>query len=270
MQIGKHNIAILAAMGAMAAMVHDDQPGAAGGGTAKAEEKKKPEIVKAEAPAAPNGFVAMLPNVFHFKTEKLKNEKGEEIGTGKKHPSVEIYLPVPTKSRLVEFLQDTEGKFTKEVELLNQAITDQIYRIARVQINELREKTPDGNITPASLNYDKLDWTAIANMPKSERGAYAPNEEELKSFFDSYLEVMPAAAEKTKEKIENHVLCFKTGFKKQRAQKEILEMFQNALQIYVASAGEAAVQDNADVIEYYSNKLERMLKAEETITMEDL
>lgn len=236
----------------------------------KKDEKKKPEIIKAPAPSAPTDYVDMSAQIFHFKTEKLRNEKGEEIGTGKKHPSVEIYLPVPKSDRLVEFLQNPEGKFTKERELLMTAVTDQIYRVARMQINELRDKQADAAITPASLNYDKLDWTAIANMPKSERGAYVPEEEDIKAFLESYQEIMPAATNKSKEKIENHVLCFQTGFKKQRAQKEILEMFKDALAIYISQAGEAAVEEHADVIEYFSNRLERMLKSEEKITMEDL
>lgn len=251
--------------------------------TAAGKEAKKPVIIKAEAPAPVNGYVDMKPNIFHFKTETLRNEKGEEIGKGKKHPSVEMYLPIPKAEKLVEFLQQPDT-FTKEVDgkqvtspnlekaLILEAITDQIYRVARAQINELRtnDKTKDVPITPASLNYDKLDWTFIANMPKSERGAYAPDDEELKAFLDHYLEIMPAATNKTKEKIENHVLCFKTGFKKQRAQKEILEMFQDALAIYVTKAGESALEEHSDVIEYFSNKLTKMLKAEENITMDDL
>lgn len=271
-KLGKYSLlAFATAAGIMQAQLQDG--GAPSGGTTeppKDDGKKKPEIVKADKPAAPTDYVEMSPQVFHFKTEKLRNEKGEEIGTGKKHPSVEIYLPVPKPDRLAEILTAGPDQFVKERELLMQAVTDQIYRVARSQINEIREKDSASNITPASLNYDKLDWTAIANMPKSERGAYAPDEEELKSFFDSYLEVMPAATNKSKEKIENHVLCFKTNFKKQRAQKEILEMFRDALAVYVSNAGEEAVEENSDVIEYYSNKLNRLLKAEETITMDDL
>lgn len=286
-KFGKFSLLALAAAGLCQSAVMEGGEGGGGVATApaadknKAEEKKKPEIIKAPAPTPINDFVVMSPQIFHFKTETLRNAEGKEIGKGKKHPSVEIYLPVPKDTKLAEFLLapdftevEVDGKpqkvVNKEKELIMQAVTDQIYRIARMQINEKREKNAGEQITPASLNYDKLDWTAIANMPKSERGAYVPEEEDIKAFLASYLELMPELANKSKEKIENHVLCFQTGFKKQRAQKEILEMFRDALNIYVASAGENNVEEHADVIEYFSNKLERMLKSEEKITMDDL
>lgn len=265
MQIGKHNLHILLACAAGMAVAMDDQAGASGSGNG---DKKKQEIITAPEPAAPNDYVDMTKQLFHFKTEKLRDEKGNVVGEGKKHPSVEIYLPVPKPTKLAEFLL-SEG-MSKEKELILSAVTDQIYRVARQQINDIRDKDSDAQITPASINYDKLDWVAIANMPKSERGSYVPDEEDVKAFLTSYKEVMPKATGKTSEKIDNHIVCFQSNFKKQRAQKEILEMFKDALAIYVSSAGEEAVGEHADVIEYYNGRLDRMLRSEEKITMEDL
>lgn len=206
---------------------------------------------------------------FHFKTEKMRDETGKEIGQGKKHPSVELDLPVPSISKLQEFLSNPT-LYVKEVDLLMNAITDQVYRIARTQINDFRETNKDATVTAAVLNYDKLDWSAIASMPKSERGSSIPSEEDIKAFLEVYLELMPTALNKSKDKIENHVVCFQTGFKKQKAQKEILEMFTNALSVFITSAGESVVEDHLEVIEYFSNRLEKMLKSEEKITMSDL
>jgi hypothetical protein len=213
--------------------------------------------------------VNMTKSNFHFKTEKLRDEKGAVIGEGKKHPSVEIDLPVPTKEFLAEMLLSPE-QFPKEVELIMQTITDQVYRVARGQINDFRENTKDAVVTAASLNYDKLDWTAIANMPKSERASTVPAEDDIKNFLASYLEIMPTALNKPKANIENHLLCFQTSFKKQRSQKEILEMFQNSLAVYTATAGDAAIEDHMEVIEYFGNRLDKLLKSEEKITMENL
>ena len=214
-------------------------------------------------------LVTLVKSVFHFKTEKLRDEKGAVIGEGKKHPSVEIDLPVPTIGRLQEYLAAPE-QFQKEVELLLATITDQVYRVARGQINDFREANKDTEVTAASLNYDKLDWTAIANMPKSERASSVPGDEDIKGFLDSYLAIMPTALNKPKQNIENHVVCFQTGFKKQRSQKDILEMFTNALSVYIATAGEAALEEHMEVIEYFTNRLSKLLKAEEKITMDDL
>lgn len=227
------------------------------------------------APTPINEFVNMAATLFHFKTDKdvvIKDEAGAVVETikGKKHPSVTIHLPVPKVTRLVEFLTDTTGQFAKEVDLLQQAVAAIVFQVARGQINDFREKTPSGVVTPSVINYDKLDFTAIANMPKSERGAYVPADEDVKAFLASYLEVMPKASNKSPEKIKNHIDIIASGFKKQRAQKDILEFFQDALAIYISAATEEAVEEHADVIEYYQSRLERMLKVEEKITMDDL
>lgn len=226
---------------------------------------------QAPAPTALNatGAVVNINEVFHFKKEKLRDSEGKVIGEGKKHPSVTLALPVPTLGTLAAFVA-APAKFAKELELIFSTVQDQVYRIARQQINDFREKNPEATVTSASLDYSKLDWTAIANMPKAERASSVPSDEDINAFLDSYKEVMPAALNKPQKNIDNHVLLFQSGFKKQRSQKEILEMFQNALTVYTATAGEAAVEEHGDVISYFSGKLERFLKTEEKITMDQL
>lgn len=225
--------------------------------------------VAVPTPLTATGPVAMVPSVFHFKTEKLRDEKGNVIGEGKKHPSVTLALPVPSVLRLQELLAEPT-KFAKEVELLLSTVQDQIYRVARGQINDWRENNKDGTVTAASLNFDKLDWTAIANMPKGERASTVPADEDIKAFLAHYLLVMPEALQKPKKNIENHIACFDTGFKKQRSQKDILEAFVTFLSTYIAVAGEEAVQEHQEVIEYFTGRLEKLLKTEEKITMDSL
>lgn len=227
------------------------------------------DTVTTEAATTADSAFQLIKQKFHFKTEKLRDESGKPIGEGKKHPSVELDLPVPTISKLQEFLSNP-GLYAKEVELLMATMVDQVYRVARGQINDFRENNKDGTVTAAVLDYNKLAWSAIANMPKSERGSSVPSDEDIKAFLDVYLQIMPTALNKSKDKVENHILCFQTGFKKQKSQKEILEMFQNALAIFVTAAGEEVVEEHSEVVEYYINRLEKLLKAEEKITMDDL
>lgn len=217
----------------------------------------------------PNATVVMVEQPFHFKTEKLRNEKGEEIGTGKKHPTVKIALPVPTQLKLMQWLSEPET-YAKELKLISDTMLDQVYRVARTQINDWREANKDGTVTTASLNYDKLDWTAIANMPKGERASSIPSDEDIKAFLESYLAIMPAALNKSKDKIENHLLLFSTGFKKQRSQREILEAVVGFISVYMSAAGEETVAEHEEVLDYFSAKLERMLKVEEKITLDSL
>lgn len=219
------------------------------------------------APAAPNDTVQMSKQVFHFKAEKLRDENGKVIGDGKKLPSATIYLPVPKADTLVSILQ---GPDNKEKELLLAAVNDVVYKAARQQINEFREKNEGVEVTPGTVNYDKLSWTAIANMPKSERGSYVPDEAEVKAFTEAYLDVMPGVLGKERAKIENHVAIFQTTFKKQRTNKEMLEFFKNMLVVFSGSVTPEVLEDVADVVEYYDGRLDRMLKSEEKITMDDL
>lgn len=220
-------------------------------------------------PLTATGPVALVKSTFHFKTEKLRDEKGNVIGEGKKHPSVAIDLPVPSLVRVQEYLADPV-KYKAEVELLFATMQDQIYRVGRGQINDWREANKEGTVTAASLNYDKLDWTAIANMPKGERASTVPADEDVKAFFASYLAIMPEALQKPKKNIENHIACFEAGFKKQRSQKEVLELFVTSLSTYVAVAGDDAVEEHLEVIEYFSTRLDKLLKTEEKITMDNL
>jgi hypothetical protein len=219
-------------------------------------------------PAPINEHVSMAKTPFHFKTDKVRDAEGKVIGNGKKHPSVDIYLPVPKAERLAQFL--TSPGFDKERDLVLTAVSAIIFGVARGQINDFREKSPDATVTPAVVNYDKLDFTAIANMPKSERGSFVPADEDVAAFLESYLAVMPAATNKPLDKIKNHCDIISTGFKKQRAQKDMLEFFKDALGIYVLNAPEEAVDEHSEVLEYFNNKLDRMLKVEERITMDDL
>lgn len=228
-----------------------------------------------QAVTATSQHVTMQKTPFHFKTDKPVVVKdaatGEVVSTtpGKKHPSVEVHLPVPKDSRIVEIMGATTG-FEKEKDLIRQAIASVVFGVARGQINDFREKNPEGVVTPAVLNYDKLDLTAIANMPKSERGSFVPADEDIKTFLDSYLELMPAITNKSPEKIKVHVDIISTGFKKQRAQKDMLEFFRDAIGTYVLNAPEEVVDEHSEVVEYFMSRLERMLKVEERITMDDL
>lgn len=259
---------------AFAAMAFRQQePGTDGAGAAAiadAAAKVNQPDAAAVAPPAPTAYVQMVPVKFHFKKEKIRDEAGKEIGEGKKLPSASLFLPIPKTDYLVEVLSDTTDKYAKEKALLMDAVSDIVYSVARMQINAFRETNKETPITMSVLNLEALDWNKIANMPKGERGTTVPSDEDIKAFLDSYLEVMPAATNKSKEKIENHVALFTAKFKKQRAQKDLLEVFQQALGIYTGAVSEEVLEDNLAVVEYYDNMLSRMLKSEEKITMDDI
>lgn len=219
-------------------------------------------------PPAPAGtdFKALK---FHFKTEKIRDDKGVVVGEGKKHPSVDLPLPIPTTATLATFLASA-AQFPKEVELLLSAVTDQIYNIARQQINAARENTKDLVVSAATLDFAKLSWTAIANMPKSERASIVPADEDVLAFLEVYKQVMPAATGKDAAKIAVHCDIIKDAFKKVKSQRPMLEVFQNAFTIFVASVDEATLEEHLAVVDYYKGRLDKLLASEEKISMDDI
>lgn len=211
----------------------------------------------------------MVKSTFHFKKEKIRDEKGNVVGEGRKHDAVQIDLPIPSAEMLAKYLLEPAA-YSKELELVFNALTDQVYRVARSQINDFREKNSEGTVTAGVLDYSKLSWTAIANMPKGERASNVPSDDDIQAFLTSYLEVMPAAFNRSKDKIETHILCFQTNFKKQRTAKDILEVFKNALAVYVTAVSPDTVEEHADVLDYFNSRLDKLLGTEDKLTVDDL
>jgi protein involved in sex pheromone biosynthesis len=214
--------------------------------------------------------MGLVKSTFHFKKEKLRNADGKVIGDGKKLPSVVLDLPVPT-IEFIAHMAENPSQFPKELELMQAALHDQVYRIARSQINDFRDNdaNKDMPVTAASLNYDKLDWTAIANMPKGERASTVPSDEELQSFYTSYKEVMPGALNKAPEIIGNHIACFEINFKGMRAKKAMLEKFSDFLDVYAATASADAMEENEDAFNYFKGRVGKLLKADAVEITED-
>ena len=171
---------------------------------------------------------------FNFKSRKITDENGKEIGRTKKQPSIEVDLPVLSSDELVNVLQ-TGGK---EAELITSAVSDIIYAAAREQFDEVIESFGDDDTKEVSaqhLDYDKLTLTYIASIPPAQRGSTAISEEEWVAFFEDYLSTMVAATGKSEERIKNHINLFKKPAKA-KANKEVLAVLVDQLEIYMASS----------------------------------
>lgn len=253
-------------LGAFAAMAMQESTTTEGTGAGNGTATPTPEVV----PAAPSPNAVMVKESFHFKKEKIRDDNGVIVGEGKKLPKAELYLPIPTPEYLVSILQGGE-QTAKQRDLLMSALESIVYSQAREQINDIREKNKDIiTITQDRLNLDTLLWDHIANLPARERASSVPGDEDLQSFFESYLSVMPKALDKDEGKIKNHVNIFKEGFKKQRSNKPMLEVFKNFLAVYVQNVQDETLEEQGAVVTYFETKLDRMLKSEEKITMDDI
>ena len=172
---------------------------------------------------------------FNFKSRRITDESGNEIGRTKKQPSLTVDLPVPSTDEVITMLQAGGA----EAVLLFTQIGDIIYQAARGQFDEIIEQFGDDDskeVTADMLNYDQLSISYLANLPPSSRGVQAISDEEWQAFFEDYLAVMVAATGKTEDRIKNHINLFKRP-QKAKANKEVLKVLVDQLDIYLASSG---------------------------------
>ena len=172
---------------------------------------------------------------FNFKSRRITDEAGNEIGRTKKQPSLTVDLPVPSTDEVIAMLQAGGA----EAVLLMTQIGDIVYQAARGQFDEIIEQFGDDDskeVTADMLNYDQLSISYLANLPPASRGVQAISDEEWQAFFEDYLAVMVAATGKTEDRIKNHINLFKKP-QKAKANKEVLKVLVDQLDIYLASSG---------------------------------
>lgn len=172
---------------------------------------------------------------FNFKSRRITDEAGNEIGRTKKQPSLTVDLPVPSTDEVIAMLRAGGA----EAVLLMAQIGDIVYQAARGQFDEIIEQFGDDDskeVTADMLNYDQLSISYLANLPPSSRGVQAISDEEWQAFFEDYLAVMVAATGKTEDRIKNHINLFKKP-QKAKANKEVLKVLVDQLDIYLASSG---------------------------------
>jgi hypothetical protein len=212
-----------------------------------------------QRPELPPNHVEMK---FHFRTEKIRNEKNEVIGEGKKHPEVKAVLPIPSKEELIDFI----AAGGKEYEFLQEAVQDQIKLAARAMINDFRDNNPDKEVTPDVFDLSKLTFTAIANMDKRDRAPEIP-EEVWNAFFEDYKAVLTQLGQ-APERVQKHVVLFKSQFRTARYDKPALSILKDRLNMWASKTEN--MEDHEDCFNVLNNKLDKYLKADEKNLVEAL
>lgn len=203
---------------------------------------------------------------YHFKKEKVKNEKGEKIGEGKKLPSVKGNIPVPSPEGIIEIV----SAGGKALELLQDVMQDAVFTQGRALIDLWREQNPDKEVPAGVLDTSKLMWDFIANLPKSERRGLGITEEEWDEFFADYREVMPKATGKDADRIEKHVAIYKKKFAAVRNDKKALKVLDDMLALYATSTAASNMEDVEKVYDYLKKRVETLLQEEEKVLAEAL
>lgn len=231
--------------------------------------------VMAEGVATNGGAAAAAPMLpvptepkessFHFKKEKIKAEDGKVIGEGKKHPSLKLSVPVPTDEGILAIIQNGG----KQLELLREVVKETLENQVRLKINELKDKLKEGEELKAeNINTADLTWEAIASMPKTDRRSLGISEEDWEAFFLDYRAIMPKVTGKDADRIEKHVQLFKKKFQPTRNDKKALAILKDVLTLWAANT--STMEENADVYEYLSKRVDVLLQEEEKVLADAL
>ena len=212
------------------------------------------------APAVANGKEF----TFFFKKEFAKDDKGEKIGEGYKHPDVKAVLPVPTVEEVINGLAQ-EGKVR---DFIMDVVSDAVFQVGRAQINDWRENNDMKEFKPTSFDLSKMTLEAIANMPKGQRGAWAPDEEDHKDFAEDYTAAMVNKVNYDPKKVKVHLDHFKNGFAKIKTNKPVISKLLEFLTLWAANTEQ--MEDNKATYEWLVNRANKYLKAEEKNLLEAL
>jgi hypothetical protein len=181
---------------------------------------------------------------FRFKKDKF----------GNKRASVELKLPVPSADGLSEIIVAGGNGL--------QLLQDIVYDFIKATASEI--VSADENISQENFPVERLDWQAIANMPKAERATISA--EQWEAFATDYLQVMPGLTGKTADQVGLAASLFVTKLTKVKTNKPVLEKLNQQLAIYVDNSPNA--ENFSDVIGLLTRRLQSYLSAEEPQILE--
>lgn len=207
---------------------------------------------------------------FFFKSPVIKDEQGNEIGKGPKPPTVVAVLPTPSPTEIIEalgHLNETEdGKKTvaaKIADLLIEQIDDIIFQGGKQQIGYWQEKNPGKNFSATDFDLSRLTLEYLATLPKGQRGAWAPSDEELKSFNEDYSSVMIELVNYDPKKVKIHCDIFLKGLARVKSDKVAVAKMKDLLTVYASKKDEDSFGEYSQVYDWLMTKADRYLAAEE-------
>lgn len=216
-------------------------------------------------PELPAGTATTAEFNFFFRTDKVRDDEGKVIGTGRKHPDVKAVLPVPTYANLISYLE-LGGK---EAALILEGVVGLIDNAARSQINDFRETQGlDKDFTPTQFNLDKLSLTAIANTPRSERSGPAISDEDWTAFLDDYAHTMVHVVGYEEKKVKLHIMHFKVQLRRIKNDKPSVQKLLDLLNVWASKTEN--LEDHQACFQDLEKRATKYLKAEDRNTAEAL
>jgi hypothetical protein len=215
--------------------------------------------------ATPVGTATSKEFSFFFRTDKIRDDEGKVIGTGRKHPDVKAPLPIPTAADVIAALQ-AGGK---EAEYVMELLCGGVELAARQQINEWRDTNGlDKDFTATSFDVSKLSLTAIASTPKSERGGASISDEDWTAFLEDYTQTMVAVVGYEEKKVKLAVMHFKVQLRRIKNDKAAVQKLLDLLNIWASKSPN--LEDHTACYTDLANRAAKYLKAEDKNLVEAL
>jgi len=195
---------------------------------------------------------------FNFKSRKITDDAGNEIGRTKKQPSLTVSLPVPTADEIVSYLTSTDESHSKVRAMLVEAVGDLVRVQAKSQLDEVIDgfTSEEQTIAADALDFDKLSLEYIANLEPAARGSRAISDEDWELLFADYLQVMVQVTGKPEAKIKNHLELFKKPARAKQ-NKPALAILVDQLDVYMAST--ASLEDTGEAVSRLHSKFTKWL-----------
>jgi hypothetical protein len=228
-----------------------------------------PVTNQAAAPATPvvipPGTATSLERNFFFRTDKIRDDEGKEIGKGRKHPDVKFLMPVPTYTQLIAALQ-AGGK---EAELLLDAAIYEVEKAARQQIADWREANGlEKDFNPTFFDLNALSLTSIANTPKSDRAGNNISDEDWTGFLEDYNHVMTVVVGYESKKVKLAMMHFKVQLRRIKNDKPAVQKLLDLLNVWASKTEN--LEDHVACYEDLSKRAAKYLKAEDKNVAEAL
>jgi len=217
-------------------------------------------------------LVSMEDVKFSFRTTRIKvkdETTGEEVEKDWKRPTFETQLPIPTTAGIIAALQAGD----KTTELIKDAVGNVVIDRFRGIINEKIEADPSVELKVDMFDLGQLSLVAIANLPKSERGAGIPKEA-WNAFVADYKQTMlsPAAVQlfqdkkpRSPEVLDKHGILLAGKFNQVRSRKDVIAQMDGFLDIWAQVSPN--LEEHVQCYEHLKAKAKTLMQGE---TFEDL
>ena len=169
-------------------------------------------------------------------------------------------MPVPTLDGVVAII--TNGG--KGLELLLESIA----AVVKARARDIFTDDEKAELNPANFPYAKLDWDAIANLPKAQRSGGGIPKEQWDAFYVDYIATMPAILNKDEKTVKTAADILLAKFSSHKTNKPVIARLQSYIGMYLEKAPSAV--EYVDCIDFLNNKAEALLAVDEAALLEAL